>query len=84
MGAASPIEAIESLLRAQTKGALAPHWRTQTAVALGLDSLAMVDLQLELETLFDVDLGDDVTLGLGNPTMQALAARIDGLRHKAG
>ena len=84
MAVQSPIDAIEALLQARGQGTLEPQWRNKTAADLGLDSLAVVDLQLELETLFNVDLGDDVTLALGHATMQALAERIDALRRTGG
>jgi len=73
---------IEKLLRRIERLHLPGDWQNLTPAQLELDSLDLVELQLELESLCAITLfDDDVTDSpLNNLTMAQLAAHIDDLR----
>ena len=73
---------IENLLRRIERVHLPADWQDCTPAQLELDSLDLVELQLELESLCAITLfDDDVTDSpLNKLTMAQLAAHIDVLR----
>jgi acyl carrier protein len=75
---------IERLLRRIERLHLPDDWQHLTPAQLQLDSLDLVELQLELESVCDVSLFDDdvVDSPLSKLTMVQLAAHIDDLRRK--
>jgi len=75
---------IERLLRRIERLHLPDDWATLTPAQLQLDSLDLVELQLELESACNITLFDDdvVDSPLNQLTMTQLAAHIDDLRRK--
>lgn len=83
--AAEPTSAlmiIERLLRRIERLALPDHWAQLTPQELHMDSLDLVELQLELESACGVTLSDDdVTAApLTHLTLGDLAQRVETLR----
>ncbi len=73
---------IEQLLRKIERLTVPDNWRDLTPAELHLDSLDMVEMQLELESACEVTLfDDDVSQSpLTRLTMAGLAAHVDALR----
>jgi acyl carrier protein len=78
----STLEIMEALLRTLPRVTLDAAWPARTPQELGLDSLDLIELQMELESRCEVTLlEDDVTLSEGQTwTFGQLAQRIDALR----
>lgn len=75
------LDIVEGYLREARPGELPPDWAAATPSQLGLDSLATVELQMELEVRCDVPLGGtaDANEALMRLTLQQLAAHIETL-----
>lgn len=79
------IDVIAGLLARNKRLRLPENWATLTPVELGMDSLDTVELQLELESVCEVQLMEDsVTESpYASMTLGALAQAIDALRGQA-
>lgn len=73
------LQIIEGLLRRNKRLQLPEDWSKLTPVQLKLDSLDLVELQLEIETACDIELFGEhvIDSGLNKLPLQDLAAHIE-------
>lgn len=76
------IAVIEQLLGRIDRLRLPENWAGLTPSEIGLDSIDIVELQLDLESAFEIELLEDAVTAspLTELTMSALAAHIESLR----